>query len=135
MAASELVVIDPLECTLRKTETVPLPVLPTITSSLPSASRSASLSPCGALPVAKSTRAPNEPLVRLPTELVFWKIDTFGAAESTTTNSRLPSPSKSPIATSHAWPPVEKSTLAASEPLVIVPGVAVLRKTETLPAV
>ena len=43
----------------------------------------------------------------------------------------MPSPSRSPITIPHGPDPVVKSTLPASEPVVIIPGVLVFRNTET----
>ena len=66
-----------------------------------------------------------EPLVE-----VLRKTETLPALEFVTAISNFPSPSKSPIATENGFKPVVKSTLAAKLPLVILPLVEVLRKTE-----
>ena len=62
---------------------------------MPSPSISPKATPCGAVPVAKSTLAANEPAVIEPEELIFLYTEIVLLVEFVTTKSDLPSPSMS----------------------------------------
>ena len=81
----------------------------------------------GLVPVVKSTLVAKEDEV-IPLMLaVLRNIDTVLSIPLVNTRSGLPSPSRSPMTTFRGSLPVVKSTLAANEPAVIAPLLAVLR--------
>ena len=75
----------------------------------------------GFVPDVKSTLAANEPVEIEPELLVFLSTETVLAVLFVTDKSSLPSPSMSPRITPTGAVPVAKSTLAANEPVVIIP--------------
>src|SRR4030042_5453577 len=86
----------------------------------------------GPVPVEKSTRAANEPVVMEPEMLVFLNTETVLLVSFTTTKSGLPSPSISLMAIIDGIIPVVKSTLVSKEPVVIYPGVLVFLRTDSV---
>jgi hypothetical protein len=99
LAASDPLVILPLAEVLRNNDTLLELELDTTRSTFPSPSTSPIDTLYGALPVAKSTLAANEPLVIDPELDVLRNIDKVPLTLFTTAISILPSPSTSPIAT------------------------------------
>src|SRR6266404_8714018 len=81
-------------------------------------------------PAGKSTRGAKELVVMAPAVLVFRNTDRTCFCQEPTATSGLPSPSRSPTASQS--PPPGKSTLAAKEFVVRLPGRLVLRKTEVV---
>ena len=125
--ANEPAVMLPIVLVFRNIETVLLTLLVTAISGLPSPSTSPSATERAFVPVVKSTLAAKDPVVILPLVLVFRNMEIELPVQLVTTMSGLPSPSTSPSAIRCAYVPTVKSTLVANDPVVILPGVLMLR--------
>src|SRR6478736_5898549 len=100
-------------------------------SGRPSPLRSPAATPHAFQPVPKFTRESSDELAKLPSVLLFWKIDMKLDNSPTAEISGLPSPSKSAIATPCVQPGVGKSTRGEKELVVSNPLELTLRWTLT----
>ena len=130
--ASEAASMVPDVAVFLNTPTLLAPVLTTTMSGRLSPSRSETDRFIAPDPAAKSTLVAKEPVVSAPLTVVFLNTEMLDQKLLTTIISGFPSPSISATAMPFGTPPAAKFTLVAREAELIVPLVAVFRKTEIL---
>ena len=135
LAAKDAVVMLPAVLVFRKTDASFELQLAVARSGFPSPSISPMATFKGPVPEAKSTLVAKEPVTILPLVPILRRTETVFEVKLATTMSAFPSASRSPMATPEGLAPVVKSTLVANDPVVILPVVLVLRKTEMVASV